>query len=545
MTEEEIAQYSDNLSTESTWPADLQYFTDQCRKSRLNTSKYAGAPPIKLTKALQQGIGAKKMHEVSILSSLINEKCKEENINSLVDIGSGVGYLDEILVHSFDFNVLGLECDQAKIDGALTRITKHAKSNVEYRDKLKYICTFIANTGVRESKIPDDPSAIEEDEIVKGVGNKKEKTAKFDPSVRHNAGEIVKGGGNKKEKTPKFIGVGEEETPKFDREEIEERQIEVTVNDTSFMNSTLRTNESNLRQSQNCNGNINKNTSVSTNSGPTVPLEMQGCKSQPYEQTECTDLSTVLPAEPYCFIGLHTCGDLSISVIQHFFSLPLARQLIYIPCCYHKLKCLDSDTSLSNFPLSQALRKVYKERKFLRVPFLRMAAQETAGAWHRYNPREKKEKVFQLLFRGVLQLYAARENVKLIKKARRPFKVNLSTQDISSIISASTESFHLKCLLTSSLVEWNKPLLSQLWSDHVAKTSLVRTLLALQYSLQCTAESLILLDRLRFMHESGRVRIELLRIFDELISPRRYCFVVVSSGTEKGAGNLTWPQDYY
>jgi hypothetical protein len=118
------------------------------------------------------------------------------------------------------------------------------------------------------------------------------------------------------------------------------------------------------------------------------------------------------------------------------------------------------------------------------------------------------------------------ENVKLIKKARRPFKVNLSTQDISSIISASTESFHLKCLLTSALVEWNKPLLSQLWSDHVAKTSLVRTLLALQYSLQCTAESLILLDRLRFMHESGRVRIELLRIFDELISPRRYCFVV-------------------
>lgn len=101
------------------------------------------------------------------------------------------GYLDEILVHSFDFNVLGLECDQAKIDGALTRITKHAKSNVEYRDKLKYICTFIANTRVRESKIPDDPSAIEEDEIVKGVGNKKEKTAKFDPSVRHNAGEIV------------------------------------------------------------------------------------------------------------------------------------------------------------------------------------------------------------------------------------------------------------------------------------------------------------------------------------------------------------------
>ncbi|KAI5709454.1 hypothetical protein M8J75_000386 [Diaphorina citri] len=453
MTEEEIAQYSDNLSTESTWPADLQYFTDQCRKSRLNTSKYSGAPPIKLTKALQQGIGAKKMHEISILSSLINEKCKEENINSLVDIGSGVGYLDEILVHSFDFNVLGLECDQAKIDGALTRITKHAKSNVEYRDKLKYICTFIANTRVRESKIPDDPSAIEEDEIVKGVGNKKEKTAKFDPSVRHNAGEIVKEVGNKKEKTPKFTGVGEEETPKFDREEIEERQIEVTVNDTSFMNSSLRTNESNLRQSQNC---------------------------------------------------LHTCGDLSISVIQHFFSLPLARQLIYIPCCYHKLKCLDSDTSLSNFPLSQALRKVYKERKFLRVPFLRMAAQETAGAWRRYNPREKKEKVFQLLFRGVLQLYAARENVKLIKKARRPFKVNLSTQDISSIISASTESFHLKCLLTSSLVEWNKPLLSQLWIDHVAKTSLVRTLLALQYSLQCTAESLILLDRLRFMHESGR-----------------------------------------
>uniref|UniRef100_A0A8D8SIC1 Methyltransferase domain-containing protein n=1 Tax=Cacopsylla melanoneura TaxID=428564 RepID=A0A8D8SIC1_9HEMI len=147
LTDDEIQQYPVELFTKNTWPLDLQKFTNKCKDYQLSIEQYSSsASPIKLSGALQRGVGKKKMHEISILSSLINEKCAENNIKCLVDIGSGVGYLDEILVHNYNFNVIGLECDQSKIDGALTRIEKqNTKNNVEYKDKLKYICTYIRN----------------------------------------------------------------------------------------------------------------------------------------------------------------------------------------------------------------------------------------------------------------------------------------------------------------------------------------------------------------------------------------------------------------
>uniref|UniRef100_A0A914ZF76 Methyltransferase domain-containing protein n=1 Tax=Parascaris univalens TaxID=6257 RepID=A0A914ZF76_PARUN len=38
-----------------------------------------------------------------------------------------------------------------------------------------------------------------------------------------------------------------------------------------------------------------------------------------------------------CVIGVHTCGDLAVSVIQEFVADPTARVLLHFGCCYHKL----------------------------------------------------------------------------------------------------------------------------------------------------------------------------------------------------------------
>uniref|UniRef100_A0A8D8LN09 Methyltransferase-like protein 25 n=1 Tax=Cacopsylla melanoneura TaxID=428564 RepID=A0A8D8LN09_9HEMI len=592
LTDDEIQQYPVELFTKNTWPLDLQKFTNKCKDYQLSIEQYSSsASPIKLSGALQRGVGKKKMHEISILSSLINEKCAENNIKCLVDIGSGVGYLDEILVHNYNFNVIGLECDQSKIDGALTRIEKqNTKNNVEYKDKLKYICTYIRNITCQtnnslikntnnalmkntnnavlknESVISSAPSNIPEN--ISAVVPNKTSEMKFET----NKTSVRKG---------KFHGLLSDNVERnletdVDNEEVEHQKVcfscvDANQNISQFGNSHTEFIETPANSTP---------SKTNSNSKPSKTNSRRRTLSSNYTSV---DLSTSLHNSPYCFIGLHTCGDLSVSVIHHFFTLPLARQLIYIPCCYHKLKCLETadsvgnfvpnvnpsaghftsssnqsdanftssinqsgadftpsniqreisssrhdKVSFANFPLSQSLRHVYHGNHFLSIPFLRLAAQETALTWCRYSREEKEEKALQLLFRGVLQLYAARENVKLVKKGRRPVKINqISAQHIPTLLNASINSFHLTCNKTGTRVEWKPTLLSQLWTDNVSKTPLVRTLLTLQNCLQGSAESLILLDRFKFLLESGGLtRVELLPIFNEQISPRRYCFVV-------------------
>uniref|UniRef100_A0A0M3IGY4 Methyltranfer_dom domain-containing protein n=1 Tax=Ascaris lumbricoides TaxID=6252 RepID=A0A0M3IGY4_ASCLU len=38
-----------------------------------------------------------------------------------------------------------------------------------------------------------------------------------------------------------------------------------------------------------------------------------------------------------CVIGVHTCGDLAVSIIKEFVADPTARVLLHFGCCYHKL----------------------------------------------------------------------------------------------------------------------------------------------------------------------------------------------------------------
>lgn len=337
------------------------------------------------------------------------------------------GYLDEILVHDYEFSVLGLECDQSKINAALARRNKqNTQTNVDYADKLKYICTFVSSSNI--SSEDRDPFAVDEKTSI-AINEKTVDVANNEMFIVSRSDEV--------ENTQETSNDTKVKTS-------QEWNKDLTIIDRNNKHRgfTQETEVPNTEEYTDLNG---------TNFIQEIPVP---------NIAECTDLTSILPTEPYCFIGLHTCGDLSVAVIQHFFSLPLARQLIYIPCCYHKLQPVDKilennepefieeilendehelalkilkncnmeslenrevdplenpklglqkktlPTTFANFPLSSALTSEYWGRKFLRVPFLRLAAQETAVAWCRYNPGEKGDKVFQLLFRSVLQLYA-------------------------------------------------------------------------------------------------------------------------------------------
>lgn len=119
-----------------------------------------------------------------------------------------------------------------------------------------------------------------------------------------------------------------------------------------------------------------------------------------------------------CLIGLHACGDLSISASRIFCRMKSAKLFILISCCYHKLSIsksvqipLQEKQYFHNFPTSNCLREIiaaynFDVGEFLRIPFLRLACQESADKWNGMSKEKHDEHSFHVLARAVLELYS-------------------------------------------------------------------------------------------------------------------------------------------
>lgn len=131
-----------------------------------------------------------------------------------------------------------------------------------------------------------------------------------------------------------------------------------------------------------------------------------------------------------CIIGLHACGDLAVTGMKLFLNIPEVSALVMVPCCYHKMaleNCisnqLDSETtvgdeicdedieniieeSFSNFPLSDALKKMSVGAKFVCRPFLRLASQGSNNSWQDWTEANHQRHAYNVLSRAVIQLYS-------------------------------------------------------------------------------------------------------------------------------------------
>lgn len=118
--------------------------------------------------------------------------------------------------------------------------------------------------------------------------------------------------------------------------------------------------------------------------------------------------------EEICVVGLHSCGELSVHMLNMFTELKVAKLLIVLPCCYHKLEVkIDSEKEyFINFPLSTALKKIISIESidsgdFLKRTFLRLACQETADRWNFMEEEAHTSHSFHVLARAVLEIYCS------------------------------------------------------------------------------------------------------------------------------------------
>lgn len=114
--------------------------------------------------------------------------------------------------------------------------------------------------------------------------------------------------------------------------------------------------------------------------------------------------------ENICFVGLHACADLSVTVLDIFLQNSQIKTLIMMPCCYHRMKISKTDQYnreyFENFPISHNFKKIFEEYDgaiFLKKYFLRNACQQSNIVWKNMTENDHKLHAENLMFRAILQ----------------------------------------------------------------------------------------------------------------------------------------------
>ncbi|KAG0468777.1 hypothetical protein HPP92_018105 [Vanilla planifolia] len=116
------------------WPPSLQEFIFTlrslvlCREQNLSHAILENFHAASLGSVLSQGMNFKKKHEVEILAGVINTIACSVNAQKIVDVGSGQGYLSQVLSFKYQLSVVAIDASShhsAVTDARANRIKKH------------------------------------------------------------------------------------------------------------------------------------------------------------------------------------------------------------------------------------------------------------------------------------------------------------------------------------------------------------------------------------------------------------------------------------
>ncbi|CAI9755063.1 unnamed protein product [Fraxinus pennsylvanica] len=129
------------------WPASLKEFVFTLRSLSLPREQadlqkvFPGLQVASLNNVLAQGMNHKKKHEIEALSAVIGSIASRVGVNTIVDVGSGQGYLAQVLSFEYQLSVIAIDASSHHgriADARAERIKKHytaklCKSQLESR----------------------------------------------------------------------------------------------------------------------------------------------------------------------------------------------------------------------------------------------------------------------------------------------------------------------------------------------------------------------------------------------------------------------------
>ncbi|KAK9504631.1 hypothetical protein O3M35_010922 [Rhynocoris fuscipes] len=122
------------------WPEKLKNFIKDCNELSLiyETYPYDETSQIKIPTKVKSKkyLSAKKEHEIYRLADYVVKYCNDNNITRVYDIGSGLGYIDRLLISCSDLSIVGIESDKSKIETAIkldnSLLEKDKLGNITY-----------------------------------------------------------------------------------------------------------------------------------------------------------------------------------------------------------------------------------------------------------------------------------------------------------------------------------------------------------------------------------------------------------------------------
>ncbi|KAG8450024.1 hypothetical protein GDO86_016636 [Hymenochirus boettgeri] len=440
----------------------------------------------------------KKQHEIRRLGQLVKTLSDKTGCDRVVDIGSGQGHLSRFLAFGCGLSVTAVEADNHLVEMA-----------EKFDHDLIYMLEKKANVNIGCSTNPPrhviawiNPKALWED-LVKQLSD--------ESFLKGRSYACCQGDSCKTEKLQSNGKIPEDQIPDL-------RSLEIGAA-LSFVGEHGSSNQCALGRAVNFSHGsfqhaLNPTSCSSHSAPPLVPF---------------------LPENRCILTGLHACGDLSAAMLRHFVRCPDIIAITSVACCYMKLTTIEmpeppgvlpsshsresSDLTEYGYPLSSWVAQLPGHK-------LSYKAREVAcHAIEDYTERLKGDSsilkthcyraVLETVIRGI-DPSMIRAGVQTIKKAHvLPFK-EYARQGLARV------GLDPEVLLDELSIE---PRLSQHQNVVVFFT--------LSLLLAPLVETLILLDRMIFLHEHG-FSSDLIPLFKPQFSPRNLVLVAAKAGVQTG-----------
>ncbi|XP_072016360.1 probable methyltransferase-like protein 25 [Amphiura filiformis] len=454
---------------------DICGFKHENSKSSSQSNMHETEP--RVMKKMNSFMSEKKSHEVDVMSDVIAAIAKGANIQQVVDIGSGKGYLGQHLTQKHSLNVLGIDSSDTNSHGAKVRGRKMRKQ-----------------LPGQNRKVPDGCS---------------EKASSLDNEYGSSVKEF-KGNSQLKDcECNQDTGIRDSDEPK------------------GTCQCTIVNRISSLKLEDKDEKTGRQNDLSARSDGAPIYKPVTAFVDT---YTDVSELLCDSNAQREMLLsGLHTCGDLSSSMLRLFLSNPRVRVVCNVPCCYHllteefdELKQVDQTTTSYEgmkpdvhygFPMSSCLRLQKTRIGGVAKMIACMAAERLA--------HEKKLSTEKLFYRAVLQV-VLKEHYSIPTRQQRTGKLASKCANFVDYTRKALKKMGYKEDKLSDEViqqyhDTYKPEMKKLEAFHQLRAALAPSI-----------EALIVLDKLAYLQEQESVKqAYLVCLFNPITSPR--CYAVIAA----------------
>lgn len=219
-------------------------------------------------------------------------------------------------------------------------------------------------------------------------------------------------------------------------------------------------------------------------------------------------------------VGLHTCGNLAATSVRIFNASEHIKTICNVGCCYHHItETFEADPNRrehelvnNGFPMSKYLT----DKKFVIGRAARMiAAQSVERILHR---KELPNRI--LFYRALFEVLIEKNCSDLPANKRQVGRFRRECVDFLDYVRKALERINVNLTVSDDEIE-------DLYNEYKCKVSELNNFYLIRCMLAPIIESLILLDRLLFLHEQGYEKSFIVQLFDPVVSPRCYGLIAI------------------